>query len=77
MRCLCFAFAMASLAGAFAFDALAQGPAAQGDPEDDDGGWSVEVVTEDLNYPWDIDRAGDRILLTEAGGTIVTIEDGR
>ena len=30
---------------------------------------SVEVVADDLNYPWDIKRAGDRILITEAGGT--------
>jgi glucose/arabinose dehydrogenase len=41
------------------------------------GDWSVEVVTDDLSYPWDIKRAGDRIVMTEAGGHIVTIEDGR
>lgn len=38
--------------------------------------WSVEVVTDDLNYPWDIVRAGDRIILTEAAGNIVMIENG-
>lgn len=39
--------------------------------------WSVEVVTEDLNYPWDIVRTGDRIILTEAAGNIVMIENGQ
>lgn len=79
MRCFCFTFATASLASAFAVStALAQGPGgARPILGMTTGDWSVEVVTEDLNYPWDIDRAGDRILMTEAGGTIVTIEDGR
>jgi glucose/arabinose dehydrogenase len=39
--------------------------------------WSVEVVTDDLDYPWDIDRAGDLIVLTEKAGNIVLIENGR
>lgn len=37
--------------------------------------WSVEIVTEDLNYPWDIAQSGDVIILTEAAGNIVMIED--
>ena len=41
------------------------------------GDWSVEVVTDDLSYPWDIDRAGNQIVLTEAAGQIVMIENGR
>lgn len=39
--------------------------------------WSVEVVSDDLSYPWDINRAGNQIVMTEAGGHIVTIENGR
>ena len=39
--------------------------------------WSVEVVTKDLDYPWDIARAGDPILLTEKAGNIVVIENGQ
>ena len=41
------------------------------------GDWSVEVVTDDLSYPWDIKRAGGLIVMTEAAGNIVMIEDGR
>jgi glucose/arabinose dehydrogenase len=41
------------------------------------GDWSVEVVAGDLSYPWDIARVGDRIVMTEAGGHIVMIEDDR
>jgi len=37
----------------------------------------MEVVTDDLDYPWDIARAGDRIVVTEKGGSIVIVEDGR
>ncbi len=83
MRCLGFAFAIASPAGAFAVSTRAGTGPGGATPilgpilGTTTGDWSVEVVTEDLNYPWDIDRAGDRILMTEAGGTIVTIEDGR
>lgn len=40
-------------------------------------GWSMEVVTDDLSYPWDIDRVGNVLVMTEAGGHIVMIEDGR
>ncbi|UVH60633.1 sorbosone dehydrogenase family protein [Variovorax paradoxus] len=39
--------------------------------------WSMQVVSDDLDYPWDIARAGDRFLLTEKAGNIVVIESGR
>ncbi len=39
--------------------------------------WTAEVVTDDLDYPWDIARAGDRIIVTEKGGNIVILESGR
>jgi glucose/arabinose dehydrogenase len=39
--------------------------------------WSVDVVTEDLNYPWDVERAGDRLILTEAAGNIVIVQNGQ
>ena len=39
--------------------------------------WAVQVVTDDLSYPWDIERAGDLIVMTEAAGNIVMIEGGR
>ncbi|EIM26723.1 PQQ-dependent sugar dehydrogenase [Microvirga lotononidis] len=39
--------------------------------------WSMQVVSDGLDYPWDIARAGDRFLLTEKAGNIVVIENGR
>lgn len=39
-------------------------------------GWRSEVVTNDLDYPWDIVRDGDRLFITEKAGTIVVIENG-
>src|SRR4051794_34217662 len=39
--------------------------------------WVMQVVSNDLSYPWDINRIGNQIVMTEAGGTIVTIENGR
>ncbi|ALR06549.1 PQQ-dependent sugar dehydrogenase [Xylella fastidiosa] len=39
--------------------------------------WSMQVVSSDLDYPWDIARDGDRLLLTEKAGHIVVIEGGR
>jgi len=39
--------------------------------------WLVSVVTDELSYPWDIHRVGNLIVMTEAGGNIVTIEGGR
>jgi glucose/arabinose dehydrogenase len=38
--------------------------------------WLVQVVTDDLSYPWDLNRAGDLIVMSEAGGNIVMIENG-
>ena len=38
--------------------------------------WSVQVVTDDLSYPWDLNRVGNVIVMTEAGGHIVMIENG-
>jgi glucose/arabinose dehydrogenase len=39
--------------------------------------WSVEVLADDLRYPWSISFDGSSIILTEAPGTIVVIRDGR
>ena len=39
--------------------------------------WSVQVVTDDLSYPWQLNRAGNVIVMTEAAGHIVMIEGGR
>lgn len=39
--------------------------------------WNVEIVTEGLNYPWDIARSPNAVILTEAAGNIVTIEEGQ
>ena len=38
--------------------------------------WSVQVVTDDLSYPWDLNRAGNVIVMSEAAGNIVMIENG-
>lgn len=37
-------------------------------------GWAAETVSTDLNYPWDIERSGDAIIIAEKGGAIVRIE---
>jgi glucose/arabinose dehydrogenase len=39
--------------------------------------WSVDVVSDELDYPWDINRSGDLIVLTEKAGNIVMVENGR
>lgn len=39
--------------------------------------WSMQVVSDDLDYPWAIARAGNQFLLTEKAGNIVAIENGR
>jgi glucose/arabinose dehydrogenase len=39
--------------------------------------WLMEVVADDLSYPWDLDRVGSQIVMTEAAGHIVMIDDGR
>jgi glucose/arabinose dehydrogenase len=36
--------------------------------------WTVEVMTTDLFYPWDIKHAGDGLVITEASGNVVMIE---
>ncbi len=38
--------------------------------------WRVEIVADGLDYPWDIERAGDRFLITEAAGNVVVLENG-
>jgi glucose/arabinose dehydrogenase len=38
--------------------------------------WNVETVIEDLDYPWEIERSGDRIFVTEAGGNVVLFVNG-
>jgi len=78
MRRLSFAASLSSLAGVVALSAaLAQGPGARPILGTTTADWSVDVVAGDLNYPWDIDRVGDSILMTEAAGNIVMIENGR
>ena len=79
MRCLSRAVVVASFATALAVPAaLAQRPGhaepIAGTTTED---WSVEVVADDLSYPWDIERAGDLLVMTEAAGRIVMIENGR
>jgi glucose/arabinose dehydrogenase len=75
MRRLSLAVAIASFA---ALAALAQRPShakpIAGTTTEE---WSVDVVTDDLSYPWHIDRVGDTLVMTEAGGRIVMIENGR
>jgi glucose/arabinose dehydrogenase len=39
--------------------------------------WTSQVVAEGLDYPWQIAQTGGRILITEAAGDVITIEDGR
>ncbi|MHC6226354.1 PQQ-dependent sugar dehydrogenase [Pseudomonas sp. X10] len=41
------------------------------------GDWAMQVVSDGLDYPWDIARSGDRFVLTEKAGNIVVIENGR
>lgn len=38
--------------------------------------WQHEVVHDALIYPWDIQRAGDRLFVTEAAGHVVTLDAG-
>jgi glucose/arabinose dehydrogenase len=39
--------------------------------------WKAEVVVEGVDYPWEIQEAGGRILVTEAAGDVVSIQGGR
>jgi glucose/arabinose dehydrogenase len=78
MRCLSRAVVVASFVTALAVPAaLAQRPGhaepIAGTTTED---WSVEVVSDDLSYPWDIERAGDLLVMTEAAGRIVMIGNG-
>ncbi|EMS97421.1 hypothetical protein H009_11956 [Agrobacterium tumefaciens str. Cherry 2E-2-2] len=41
------------------------------------GDWTVKIVVEDLDYPWDIEATGDRVFVTEAAGNIVVVQNGR
>jgi glucose/arabinose dehydrogenase len=41
------------------------------------GDWAMQVVSDGLDYPWAIARAGTHFLLTEKAGNIVVIENGR
>lgn len=43
------------------------------DPAD----WTTEVVADSLDYPWNLDRSGEMIILTEAGGYVVQIAGGQ
>ena len=38
--------------------------------------WSMQVVTDDLSYPWHLNHVGDLIVISEAAGNIVMIDDG-
>lgn len=41
------------------------------------GGWTMQVVSDGLDYPWGIAYAGGQFLLTEKAGNIFVIENGR
>jgi glucose/arabinose dehydrogenase len=53
------------------------GPCVRGDDGIGDGCLESEVVVNDLVYPWSIQKAGDVLVLTEVGGTIVMVEGGK
>lgn len=36
--------------------------------------WKMEVITNEPNYPWNIEAAGDQLILTEAAGNIVMLQ---
>ncbi|EAO5455668.1 sorbosone dehydrogenase family protein [Salmonella enterica] len=39
--------------------------------------WNVEVVNDQLNYPWDIEATDDQLIITEAAGNIVMLHQGQ
>lgn len=41
-----------------------------------EAGWTAKVLADGLDYPWDIVRDGERLILTEKSGSIVMIEGG-
>ena len=63
--------------GAFAADNAARMQLAQTRPLQATRDWSVTVVSDDLSYPWDIVRTGERLVITEAAGSIVVVEGGK
>jgi glucose/arabinose dehydrogenase len=79
MRYLSIAVSLLALAGTHAIPAaLAQEAGrATSNLGAGRGEWAMDVVSDDLSYPWDINLVGDLIVLTEAAGAIVTIENGR
>jgi glucose/arabinose dehydrogenase len=78
MRRLCAAIPLLALATAFAVSAaLAQPGGAKPMLAMTTADWAVQIVTDDLFYPWDIKRTGSLIVMTEAAGNIVMIEGGR
>ncbi len=42
-----------------------------------EGAWTHEVVNTELAYPWDIQRSGERLFITEVAGHIVTMTGSR
>ena len=44
-------------------------------PELNSTNWTVTVITDDLIYPWEIRRSGDRLIITETEGNIVVINN--
>jgi glucose/arabinose dehydrogenase len=73
----CFTTAAAARDSALAGRARTQVAEARSPSEAAPRDWSAVMVSDDLSYPWDIVRAGRRILITEAAGSIVTFDDGR
>ncbi|MQB12238.1 sorbosone dehydrogenase family protein [Agrobacterium sp. ICMP 6402] len=73
------AIALASMLGSTATSqalAINQQPArtVAGMSSDD---WNVETITEDLDYPWDIEADGDTVFVTEAAGNIAVVQNGQ
>jgi glucose/arabinose dehydrogenase len=48
---------------------------AQGRQEIDS--WKAEVVAADLIYPWDINRSGELLFITEVAGNVVVVSNGK
>lgn len=59
-----------------AFVSLALWAALAATPAAAQGTWTHEVVHADLVYPWDIQRSGERLFITEVAGHIVTVAAG-
>lgn len=39
--------------------------------------WNVDVISDQLNYPWNIEAAGYHLIITEAAGNIVMLHQGQ